>query len=274
MKNNLQITTGQYSSIGLKEVNQDFHGIRVPSEYLLKYKGIAIAIADGISSSDVSDIASNITVNSLLEDYYCTSQTWSVKNSVSKVLTATNSWLYSQTKKNIHSSNKDKGYICTLSSIILKSTTAHIFHLGDSRIYRIRDKKLEQLTEDHRLWVSSNKSYLCRAMGMDSKLTIDYHTISIEKNDIFILATDGVYEFIKDDFLLNNLENYKHDYNELAKLIINTALQNGSNDNLTIQIIRIDNTPDKELKEISKQLENKPFLLHYKLEKNLMVTQL
>jgi len=258
MKNILQVTIGQYSTKGNKEVNQDFHGISVPNEYLLKYKGIAIALADGISSSDVSDIASKISVNSFLEDYYCTSQTWSVKKSASRILTATNSWLYSQTKKSIHSSNKDKGYICTLSSLILKSTTAHIFHLGDSRIYRIRDKKIEQLSQDHRLWVSSDKSYLSRAMGMDSQLTIDYDSIPIEKNDIFILSTDGVYEYLEDNFLLDNLEKYENDYEKLAKFFVDTALKNGSNDNLTIQIVRIDNIPNKDIKDINKELENKP----------------
>ena len=258
MKNKLQVTTAQYSYEGLKDINQDFHGITIPNDYLLKYKGISIALADGISSSDVSDIASNITVNSFLEDYYCTSQTWSVKKSVTRILSATNSWLYSQTKKNIDSINKDKGYICTFSSIILKSTTAHIFHLGDSRIYRIRNKKIEQLTQDHRVWVSSNKSYLSRAMGMDSKLSIDYDTVAIEKDDIFILSTDGVYEFIEDDFLIKNLEKYKGDYDALGKLIVNTALENGSDDNLTIQIVRVDNIPNKELKDIDQELENKP----------------
>ncbi len=258
MKNSLQVTIGQYSTKGTKEINQDFHGISIPNEYLLKYKGIAIALADGISSSDVSDIASKISVNSFLEDYYCTSQTWSVKKSASRILTATNSWLYSQTKKSIHSSNKDKGYICTLSSIILKSTTAHIFHLGDSRIYRVRDKKIEQLSEDHRLWVSSDKSYLSRAMGMDSQLTIDYDSITIEKGDIFILSTDGVYEYIEDSFLLDNLEKYENDYEKLAKFFVDTALEKGSNDNLTIQIVRVDNIPNKELKDINQQLEDKP----------------
>ena len=258
MKNNLQVTIGQYSSKGVKEINQDFHGIRVPNEHLLKYKGIAVALADGISSSDVSDIASNISVNSFLEDYYCTSQTWSVKKSASRVLTATNSWLYSQTKQSTHSLNKDKGYVCTLSSMILKSTTAHIFHIGDSRIYRVRDKKIEQLTTDHRVYMSGKESYLSRAMGIDSQLTIDYETTALEKDDIFILTTDGVYEFIENDFLLASLEEYKEDYESLAKYLVDTAFENKSDDNLTIQILRVDNIPNKELKEINQHLEDKP----------------
>jgi serine/threonine protein phosphatase PrpC len=172
MKNQLEIISGQYSSKGVKEVNQDFHAISTPNIHLLKYKGIAIALADGISSSEVSDIASKISVNSFIEDYYCTSETWSVKKSAHRVLTATNSWLHSQTKQSIHRYNKDKGYVCTFSSIILKSTKAHIFHIGDSRVYKIRDNNIQQLTNDHRLFISKEENYLSRAMGLDSVLNI------------------------------------------------------------------------------------------------------
>lgn len=257
MKNSLQVTVGQYSSSGVKEINQDFHGIRVPNEHLLKYKGIAVALADGISSSDVSDVASKISVNSFLEDYYCTSQTWSVKKSASRVLTATNSWLYSKTKQSNQSLNKDRGYVCTFSSMVLKSTTAHIFHLGDSRIYRVREKKLEQLTTDHRVWMSGKESYLSRAMGIDSQLTIDYDSCVIEKDDIFILCTDGVYEFVDNKFIIKSLEEYKDDYEYLTKYLIEEAQKNGSDDNLTIQILRVDEIPNKEIKEISQHLEEK-----------------
>ena len=257
MSNKLTITYGQYSTKGIKEVNQDFYGLFVPQDHLLKYKGIAVALADGISSSDVSDIASKISVNSFLEDYYCTSQTWSVKKSASRVLTATNSWLYSQTRQSQDRYNKDRGYVCTLSSIIFKSTTAHIFHIGDSRIYRLRDKKLELLTKDHRLYVSKTESYLSRAMGIDSQLTIDYDSITIEKNDIFILATDGVYEFVQEKFIIDTLQEHEDNYKKAAKILVDAALQNKSDDNLTIQILKINTLPNKELKEINQQLKEK-----------------
>lgn len=135
MARQLSISVGQYSDKGRKKVNQDFHGVSIPKEPALTSKGIAIALADGISSSQVSQIASQATVTGFLADYYCTSETWSVKRSAEQVLTATNSWLFSQTYRSEFRYNKDKGYVCTLSCVILKSTTAHIFHIGDSRVY-------------------------------------------------------------------------------------------------------------------------------------------
>ncbi len=166
MSDVLAISVGQYSDKGRKAINQDFHGVLVPKEPLLSTKGIAIAIADGISTSEVSHIASETSVRSLLDDYFCTSETWSVKKSADQVLTASNSWLHSQSQKSEHRFDKNKGYVCTLSAMIIKSTTAYIFHLGDSRIYRLRKGELTQLTDDHRTWVSSEQSYLSRAMGI------------------------------------------------------------------------------------------------------------
>ena len=81
MSGQLKISLGQYSDKGRKESNQDFHGACIPGEPQLAAKGIAIALADGISSSNVSQVASQSAVRVFLEDYYCTSPAWSVKKS-------------------------------------------------------------------------------------------------------------------------------------------------------------------------------------------------
>src|SRR3954447_25357114 len=98
MPRELQISIGQHSDKGRKPVNQDFHGVLIPNEPLLSLKGIAIVLADGISSSNVSHIASESAVKSFLTDYYCTAESWSVKTSAQRVLAAINSWLHSQTR--------------------------------------------------------------------------------------------------------------------------------------------------------------------------------
>lgn len=259
MQNQLKISIAQYSTPGRKEINQDFHDICIPKEPQLTNKGIAIALADGISSSDVSQIASKTSVTSFLIDYFSTPESWSVKKSAERVLNATNSWLYSQSKQGQYHYDKDRGYVCTFSSMIIRSSTAHIFHAGDTRIYRLRDNRLEQLTEDHRLWISRDKSYLSRALGMDSQVTTDYESFSVEKNDIFLFMTDGVYEFVSSDFIIQTLQEEHHPFESMAKIISDKAYDEGSNDNLTIQIVRVDTLPKKNIDEIHKQLTHKPF---------------
>ncbi len=259
MSNSLSISIGQYSDKGRKEINQDFHGAYIPTEPQLSSKGIAIAIADGISSSDVSQIASETAVGGFLTDYYCTSDSWSVKTAVQRVLFATNSWLYSQTRNSQYRYNKDKGYVCTFSTLVIKSTTAHIFHSGDSRIYRLLDNHLEQLTEDHRHWVSQEKSYLSRALGIDDQLEIDYRTLPLEVNDVYILATDGVYEFASEAFIIDTIKNHANDLDKVAHTIVDEALKQGSTDNLTIQIVRIETLPHQDADELHQQLTTLPF---------------
>jgi serine/threonine protein kinase/serine/threonine protein phosphatase PrpC len=250
MSGTLIISIGQHSDKGRKEVNQDFHGAMIPNEPLLSLKGIAIVLADGISSSDVSHIASESAVKSFLADYYCTSETWSVKMSAQRVIAATNSWLHAQTRRSQYPHEHDKGYVCTLSAMVLRSTTAHLFHVGDARIYRMTGKTLEQLTEDHRVVISSEQSYLGRALGVNHQVEIDYRAIPVDKGDTFVLATDGVYEYVNPRFIADTIHRGADDLGGAAKTIIDEACRHGSPDNLTVQVVRIDELPDSEPSDI------------------------
>src|SRR5690242_4915291 len=180
MSGRLTVSLGQHSDKGRKPANQDFHGACTPDEPLLGSKGICVALADGISSSGVSQVASESAVKAFLEDYYCTSEAWSVRTSGERVLHATNSWLYSQTRRSQFRYDQDQGYVCTFSGMVLKSSTAHLFHAGDSRIYRREGASLEQLTEDHRLVVSDDAAYLSRALGVSERLELDYRAVPVE----------------------------------------------------------------------------------------------
>lgn len=254
----LQLSIGQHTSKGRKEINQDFHDIRIPPEPLLSSKGIAIAIADGISSSKVSQEASKISVNNFLEDYFSTSEAWSVKKSAYRVLYATNSWLYAQNRQNLYHLDKDRGYVCTFSAMVIKCSTAYIFHVGDIRIYRLRNHIMEQLTEDHRVWESKDKSYLSRAMGIDSDVRIDYDSVEVKTDDIFMFMSDGIYEFVDQSFMKSTI--YKEDitYDEKAKKILDKAYESGSDDNLTIQIVKVDTLPQKSVNEVFQNSTQKP----------------
>lgn len=264
----LKITAGQYSDAGRKEQNQDFHGLCIPQGPQLQSKGIAIALADGISSSQVSQMAAQSAVTAFLADYYCTSDAWSVKTSAERVLTATNSWLHAQTQQSQHRYDKDRGYVCTFSGLVLKSTTAHLFHVGDTRIYKCHDGRLEQLTQDHRVWVSAEQSYLARALGIARHLEIDYSALPLAPGDVFLLASDGVYEFMDAAFVVATLATATADLNLAAQQIVQEALRRGSGDNLTLQIVRIDQLPEPQAHEMQRQLSalQMPPLLEARME--------
>mgnify|MGYP000151745447 CR=1 FL=1 len=260
LQSDQQFTLGQSSNKGAKKQNEDAIGIRIPEGVTQSHKGSVAIIADGVSAAEAGKEASETCVRNFLSDYYSTPDTWSVKQSTTKVLTALNRWLYSQGQR---FSDAQKGYISTLSCVVFKSNTAHIFHVGDSRIYRMRDGDLEQLTRDHTTTISSTQTYLARAMGLDVKLDVDYRSTDIEQGDIFFLSTDGIHDFISNQQLRNHLaplnQLQTNNFEESCEQLINLAMQQKSNDNLSCQIIRIDKLPSQNLNDVHQKLSDLPF---------------
>lgn len=257
MRPGLSISIGQCSDAGRKSANQDFYGALIPEGPLLGLKGVAVVLADGISTSDVGADASETAVKSFLTDYYCTPESWSVKTSAQRVIAAANSWMHAQNRPIRLLEEKDRGYVCTLSALIIKSTTAHIFHVGDARIFRVVGQALEQITQDHRVVVSSAESYLGRALGINSQIEIDYRYLAIEEGDLFVLATDGVHEHVTPRFMAEVIDGAA-DLDGAAKRIVEEAYRQGSPDNLTVQIVRVDRLPDSEPAEIVAQASELP----------------
>ncbi|MFI3136900.1 MAG: protein kinase [Methylococcaceae bacterium] len=251
----LNVIIHHASNKGIKPDNEDFVGAIIPDGTALIHKGITAAIADGMSGSDAGQQASQCCVVSFLTDYYSTPDSWSVKQAGQKILSATNSWLYSQGHIRYGSS---KGMVSTLSIIVLKSATAHIFHIGDSRIYRLRKGNVEQITRDHRVWISEEKNYLNRAMGIEPRLEVDYHALPLARGDVFLMTTDGVHDFV-DEKSLKNLLLDNTDLAETAEKIVQLAISQHSDDNLTCQIIQVDALPEAKEDEILRRHANLPF---------------
>lgn len=245
----LTVSIGQCSDKGRKSANQDFHGALIPEPPLLHMKGLVVALADGVSSSSVSAIAAEMAVKSLLTDYFCTADSWPVRTSAQRVIAAINSWLHAQGQRSEHPDEPDRGYVCTLSALVLKSRSAHILHVGDSRIGRLVGRSLEPLTQDHRVGGRSQSAYLARALGIGPNIEIDYIQHPIAPGDIFILTTDGVHEFVDGATMAEAITRHAADLDAAAREIVATALARGSEDNLTIQIVRIDTLPEGGLAE-------------------------
>ncbi len=94
---------------------------------------------------------------------------------------------------------------------------------------------------------------------MKDQLELDYCSFSLEAGDVFVLATDGVYEFTDDKLIIDMIKSHSDDLDQAAALIINNALEQGSTDNLTIQIVRLDELPNQNADEIYQHLTALPF---------------
>jgi len=248
----LTVKIGGQSSAGRKPNNQDAFAAKVPTGDELFYKGIALAIADGVSSCDDSHIASQTSVTSFISDYYSTSNSWSVKHSASRVLTGLNAWISQQ-----NNSRKHTDMMCTFSAVILKSHTLSWFHVGDTRIYHWRQNKLDCLTQDH-AYKERSHTYLARALGGAARIDVDYSELIIKQGDLVLLTSDGVHEALTHKQINLILSAYEGNPEFTSQMLVDQALVSGSQDNLTAVILEISALAEPSLEESHELLTSLP----------------
>ncbi len=240
----LRLAVGHASATGPRERNEDFCGFVTPDSAQLLDKGALIALADGVSGGAGGREAAEYTVRGLLADYYATPDTWEVPYAMDKVLTAVNRWLIAQatTRRDL------AGMSCTLSAVVLRGCRYYLAHVGDSRIYRLRDGILMQLTTDH-VWDRPDMRHvLKRAVGLDQHLSIDFSEGDLLAGDLFLLVSDGVWEPVGELGMLNALNLY--DSPQLAAdELVRVAYKQGGQDNASAMVVRIDSVPDKNLRD-------------------------
>ena len=259
LEGRLDLTAGQASDAGLRAANEDSMGLRLPDDSARTLKGIAAVVADGVSSAEAGREAAEVCVQSFLSDYFATPDSWTVKHAAKVVLTAMNRWLYSKSQ-GTHEAHR--GYVSTFSALVIKSRTAYLFHVGDSRIYRLRSDGLEQLTHDHTTRISEKDRFLTRAMGMDANLDVDYREVEVRVGDFFLLSTDGIHDWLSDRAMAERLTEgltAAEPFERLCLNLIDDAKAAGSDDNLTCQIIRVDAVETAERDELVRELTQLPF---------------
>ena len=261
----LQLRFGGYSSAGIKPENQDAFVAHFPPGSAGYLKGGVACMADGVSCSDSAQLASQTSVTTFVEDYFSTPDAWPVKTAAARVLSSLNSWLYQHGQSG---SARHNGLVTTFSAVVFKSTTAHILHVGDSRLYRYRRHSsgadLEQLSRDHSHQQGGEKSFLTRALGMDSHLEVDYQQEDLQKGDVFLLSTDGIHDVLPSAtlkaFLARACDLPDDKSQQSAQLEIlsremgEAALDRGSKDNISGLLIRVVGLPDDDIDEVHRKL--------------------
>lgn len=253
----LRVRAAQASRAGRKPENEDALGIRLPVDHAQASKGVALALADGVSGAGEGRRAAEVSVQGFLADYYATPETWTVKTSAFRVLAALNRWLYGQGQQY---TQMHQGFLTTFAALVLRSQTAHLFHVGDTRIQRLRGNTLEPLTLDHATRVGAEKTYLTRAFGMDWQVEIDYRAVDVQTGDIFLLSTDGVHEFLPIPRLKKMLAEAHTDPDACCEKLLDAAYEAGSDDNISCQILVIDNLAPQDAEDSRLQAAHLPLL--------------
>lgn len=255
LQSTLLISFAQKSEAGRKPENQDTVGARIPESNLLTTKGIAVAIADGVSSSKAAREASQTAIAGFLSDYFATPETWRTQQSAMRVIQSLNSSLWGRSQNSIYG----EGYLTTFSALILKGDSGFIFHVGDTRVYRLRDNNLELLTRDHTQRIDKHTTHLSRAMGADPYLEVDMHSLELQRGDIFILSSDGIHEHIPTQEFKNFVLSHRDNLEALVNEALPLALQHQSEDNLSIQALRIESLGTAAQDDAVQVLSRLPF---------------
>lgn len=230
----LEISSGYASATGTRTSNEDFCGISMPQGAVLEAKGVVAALADGVGSSGGGREAAEYSVRGLLADYYATPDTWAIPHAFERVLQAINRWLLAQG----FSQYDALRLVTTLSALALHGDRFVVAHVGDSRIYLLRDHKLRQLTVDH-VWDKPGMQHvLKRAMGLDQHLVMDYLDDALQAGDVFLLVSDGVWEVLGDKAMQDLLDAEQEPQQIAANLVAQVAAKKGQ-DNATALVLKV-----------------------------------
>ena len=235
----LRLNAAQLSHTGPKDINEDAMALQLPQGHGLSSYTAAAAIADGLSSAEGGRIAAETSVTNFINDFFATPSSWSVKTAGLKVLSALNRWLHGQGQ---HYHHNHQGCLTTFTAFIIRGNTGHIFHVGDSRLYRLREDDWECLTKDHAL-ITRHGNQLTRALGMDWRVDIDYHEIDLQIGDLYLLSTDGIHSFIPDKELHAIIASRSETLDARCEELLTCAEVHHSDDNRSCQLLEIIDLP-------------------------------
>ena len=268
----LKIKYSGKTDIGLvRSENQDSFG-KYPDENLdlSNSKGQLFIVADGMGGHTGGKLASSLAVETVI-DAYSNSTGHNAADVLKHSIETANQRIF----KKASGSTEYNRMGTTFVSLLLKDNTGIIGHVGDSRIYKIENNSISQLTEDHtkvnemlREGILTpkeaenypNKSVLARALGVMEKVNVDIiKDITLKAGQTFILCTDGLGK-VSSEEILDIVRSNSID--AASDKLINLANERGGKDNVTIQIISVEederkSAPEEEQKTVP---VSKPFV--------------
>lgn len=146
-----------------------------------------------------------------------------------------------------------RGMATTLIILYIEGYTAHALNVGDSRVYLIRDGVMTQITEDHtfvntlvkRGIISEeeakthpDRNMITKAIGADRTIEPDFYTFSIKEDDVILMCTDGLYNEVSCDDIIQMI-NAEDDMRKLCSDLVDRANSHGGGDNITVVSVKI-----------------------------------
>ncbi len=230
-----------------RENNEDFMAFYSPEDPEIgDSKGCLFVIADGVGGNRAGEVASQQASQHLIERYY------QINRKPDRALKESFNYANLKVCDMGHSRPEYRRMETTLSALSLVGQEAIIGHIGDSRIYRIRQGEIRQLTNDHsevgelmrmRLITPEEarhhprRNVITRSLGSELLIQADFRVEPLLVDDIFVMCTDGLWEPVEDNEILSAVS--RNTPEDACRCLIRQALEQGASDNISVQVIKL-----------------------------------
>ena len=247
--------------------NQDsYTSVRASHAEAWRQRGHVFMVADGMGAHAVGELASKMACD-MIPHNYMKARAGTPSEAITKAFREVSALIHSRA-----SANRDfQGMGTTCSALLLLPEGALIAHVGDSRVYRVRQNRIDQLSFDHSLvWelvrrnhltseqanISVPKNVITRSLGPEVDIEVDIEgPLAVELGDVFLLCSDGLSGPV-DDHEIGAFAGNFHP-RDACRYLVNLANLRGGLDNITVQIVRIGPWIDPDSAEVQHQSDDR-----------------
>jgi serine/threonine protein phosphatase PrpC len=251
----MEVGIGLASECGARSANEDYAAVYLGTAPERARHGVLAVIADGVGGARGGRVAAELAVRGLVDGYLSGSELLSVRRKAGVTLTALNQWIFAQGRADLGR----LGMATTCSALILRGRLAHVVHVGDTRIYRLRGSELERLTTDHTPGKAGLANVLTRALGAEETVRLDYGVEPILVHDRFLLCSDGVHGALS-EAQLAALLSQRATPETTARHLVNAALATTQGDNATAVVLDVLSLAAPDRTDLEQTIASRPIL--------------
>lgn len=250
LTNGLKLSIHGLSDVGLsRDHNED--SIRWDLEMGL------VMLADGMGGHNAGEVASDMAVTAIhdalidvLTPEMLETKVIKCEDAVRESVVYANEEIFEQSQENAECA----GMGTTLVLTLFHDNEITWANVGDSRIYRIRNAEIAQITQDHSLvqemvdngylseeeaLISTSRNLITRALGIAPEVEVDVTTEELDEDDIYLLCSDGLSDLVNDEDILKTVLEYRSNLDDATQKLVDLANEHGGTDNVSVILISL-----------------------------------
>jgi len=249
----LLVGVGEHTHAGGRPDNEDYAACYLGNASERLSTGVIAALADGMGGARGGRVAAELAVRGFIDAALGQAGTLGTARIGARAVDAVNRWIHA-----VGRTDADlNGMACTLSALVLCGRRAHVLHVGDSRVYRLRDERLTLLTRDHTLGAPGTSHALTRAVGAQDVLRVDHGADSARVHDRYLLCSDGVHGALSQQYIHAVLSR-RAAPRETAFQLVSEAAATADSDNATAIVLDVLALPATQYADLELAFADRP----------------